>query len=125
MFVRYSAWLRAVPEVKGRTHSRLAQYELDGITPELPPQGAAGYLIAHLWEIGPTTGEGPITHGEIAAWQANMGIELQPWESLLLRRLSLDHLGQSQLSTKVDCIPPWGELYRAPNVDAKIDAALD
>jgi hypothetical protein len=91
----------------------------------MPDPGLAAHLVGYLWEVGPTTGEGPITHAEIAAWQTNTGIELQPWESSLLRRLSLDHLGQSQLSTKVDCIPPWGELYRAPNVDAKIDAALD
>lgn len=95
----------------------------------MPPLAAGRYLLAYLWEIGPTLsggmGDGPITHGEIAAWQSNMGIDLQPWEAALLRRLSLDHLCQSQLSTDPNCKPPFGQLYRAPNVDRKIDAALD
>lgn len=114
-----------MPEAKGRTHSRLAQYERDGIAPVMPDLGCGAYLVGYLWDIGPSTGEWQITQGEIAAWQANMGVDLQPWEVALLRRLSLDHLVQSRKSTAPDCKPPWGDLYRAPNVDSKIDAALD
>lgn len=70
-------------------------------------------------------GEVPITHGEIQAWQENMGIELLPWQVQLLRRLSIEHLSQAHLAKDGHCKPPYGQLYRAPNLDKKIDAALD
>lgn len=108
--------------------SRLAKYQKDGITPRMPPL-SVGYLVDYLWEIGPTMaagmGEAPITHGELLAWQENTGIELESWEARLLRRLSIEYLNQSHLATDPHCKPPFGQLYRNPNLDKKIDAALD
>ena len=77
----------------------------------MPDAGGADYLLAYLWEIGPTLaagmGSGPITHQELFAWQANSGIELQPWETRVLRRLSIEYLIASQKAEKADCVAPW------------------
>ena len=109
--------------------SRLAKHEKDGVEPSFPPAGAAGYLLEYLHDIGPTIaagmGDGPITQGEIAAYQSNMGIVLTSWEVGMLRQLSIAHLNQSYLAKEPNCKPPFGELYRNPDVDKRIDAALD
>jgi len=69
--------------------------EADGLEPELP-EVYAPHLIGILFEIGPTMGDGPLTHGELRAWMQNTGIELQAWEARYLRRLSIDYMVQSQ-----------------------------
>lgn len=77
----------------------------------MPPVDAAGYLIGHLFEIGPTLAAGmgaaPITHVEMRAWQDVTGIALQPWEIRILRRLSADYLDESHQAEKADYPPPW------------------
>lgn len=77
----------------------------------MPDAGEADYLLSYLWEIGPTLvagmGSGPITHLELRAWQANSGIELQPWETRVLRRLSIEYLITAQKAEKADCVAPW------------------
>jgi len=70
-------------------------------------------------------GEVQVTHAEIQAWQANMGVELLPWEVSLIRRLSLAFVQQSAISRDPYCKPPYGDLYKSPDIDSKIDAALD
>lgn len=100
----------------------------DGISPVMPEAGAQ-YLVNYLFEIGPTMpgagGPVQITHGEIRAWQENAGIDLQPWEVRLLRRLSLDYLTESYGAAKPGAKPPFGELYRSPNLSKKVDSFLD
>ena len=97
--------------------------------PQYPPIDAGAHLIDYLFEIGPgqagSMGEGPLSHSELRAWQENMGIELQPWESQLIRRLSSEYLSQLHKAADPDCKPPFGALYRAPNLSKKIDDALD
>jgi hypothetical protein len=77
----------------------------------MPDRGNAGYLLEYLWDVGPTMsgsmGEGPLTHSELQAYQANTGLELTCWEAETLRRLSMEYMNQSQLATKRDCLPPW------------------
>lgn len=81
-----------------------------GITPHLPDPGPARHLVGYLFDAGPTgagaMGPVVITHGELAAWQANTGIELAAWEAKALRRLSADYLTASQEAAAVDC-PPY------------------
>lgn len=76
----------------------------------MPPVDA-GYLIGHLWEIGPAMsgGMGPavISHQDIAAWQDLIGIELQPWEARALRRLSRDYVAELHRAEKADAAAPW------------------
>lgn len=78
----------------------------------MPAFDEGEYLIAYLYELGPTVasgmGAGPVTFAEMAAWQAARGFELAPWEARLLRRLSVDYLAESNRATKRDCLPPWG-----------------
>lgn len=79
--------------------------------PEMPPLAEGGYLVGYLLEIGPTMasgmGAGPITFGEIDRWCARMGIDLSPWETRTLRRLSNEYLGESHRAQKRGCEPPW------------------
>jgi hypothetical protein len=109
--------------------SRLRRYEIDGVTPMLPSKGAAAYLLDYFWDVGPSTsfgmGDVPVSHSELMAWQLNTGVILHPWEVALLRRLSSAYISQVELSRESGCKPPYGQLYRSPNLDSKIDAALD
>ena len=102
---------------------------MDGVEPQLPALDACAYLVDIFWEIGPTLstgmGEVPISQSEIRAWQDNMGVELAPWQVQLMRRLSIEYLSQAHKATDPNCKPPFGQLYRAPNLSKKIDAALD
>lgn len=90
---------------------------------DMPPiEAEAQYLIAYLFEIGPTLaagmGNGPLTHSEIQAWQNNTGIELQPWEARFVKRLSNEYLNESQRAVARDCPAPWADapyVRPAPN----------
>lgn len=95
----------------------------DGIDPEIPYIEAA-YLVEYLNEIGPTMPDGALTFGELRSWQDMTGIELQPWEVRLLRRLSIEYGNESIRAKNPDCQPPYGGLSRNPNLDAKLDAFL-
>ncbi|MFA7278908.1 MAG: hypothetical protein WC100_02325 [Sterolibacterium sp.] len=79
--------------------------------PEMPPLEEGSYLVGYLLELGPVhasgMGQGPISHESILAWQALTGIELEPWEARLLRRLSCDYLSESHRAQKLGCEPPW------------------
>lgn len=92
--------------------SRRERIERDGGEIEMPPFDEGEYLIAYLYELGPTVaagmGAGPVTFTEMAAWQAARGFDLAPWEARLLRRLSVDYLAESHRATQRDCRPPWG-----------------
>jgi hypothetical protein len=77
--------------------------------PDMPHVEAA-YLLGVLWEVGPTMAAGgypgPVTHEEILAWQELTGVELKPWETRFLRRLSGEYLVESRRAEKVDCPEP-------------------
>lgn len=78
--------------------------------PEMPEADAL-YIIDYLFDVGPvmsgSMGTGPVTHGELRAYQENTGVELQPWEATFIRRLSAEYIGQSQKAEKADCPAPW------------------
>lgn len=79
--------------------------------PEMPPLEGSEYILGYLYEIGPimsgAMGSGPITHGELCAWQSNTGIRLSPWEVRTLRRLSIEYLNEQHRAGKLGCEPPW------------------
>lgn len=130
LYVRHCAWLNAIPEKPendkskepNKPRSELFSEKLaDGETLEMPPCDAF-YMVAFLFELGPTVaagmGNGPITHSEIAAWMDNTGIALNAWEARTLKRLSLEYLGESQRATAIDTPAPWLEaeyVTAAPN----------
>lgn len=79
--------------------------------PEMPPLDEGGYLVSYLLEIGPTVasgmGAGPIEWPQINAWCDRIGVDLQPFEARLLRRLSGEYLVESHRAEKLGCEPPW------------------
>ena len=85
---------------------------------EMPPI-TAPHLFERLMEIGPVDLAGmdraPLRPGTIAAWSADLGITLPPWEVRLLRRLSAEYLAQSRDAVEVDAPPPWS----APDADLR------
>lgn len=97
--------------------------------PELPPVDGGVHVLAVLLEVGPTMaagmGEGPVTHEELRAWQANTGVVLTPWEVRVVRRLSQEYLTQSHQAVRRDAPPPWngGEAKSLPVV-TQAQAAL-
>lgn len=94
--------------------SRLQQQESKGLEPSLPPAGLAAYLVGYLFDAGPVsygaTGAVPLSHAEIAAWQANTGTDLQAWEAMTLRRLSSAYIRAGNEAESPDCPPPYAEL---------------
>lgn len=80
---------------------------------DMPPCDAH-YLVGYLFEMGPTLpsglGDSALTHGEIAAWQSNTGIELNAWESRTLKRLSNDYMSEARQANKIDRPAPWQDI---------------
>lgn len=118
VYVRHAAWLNAAPdppESKGPKPpppiSRREALEAEDIEPEMPPIEWGRHILDYLWDVGPAMaggmGPSPLTCGELQSWQDQMGIELQPWELQLLRRLSKDYVGESSRATERDCPAPW------------------
>lgn len=112
--MRHGAWLNATPERAKNDKSETvplsrieqARKDLDdpGHEPDMPEVEAGAYLLNYLWEIGPTMSAGgypgPITHEEIAAWSSLTGIELEPWESRFIRKLSVEYLDENYRAQK-------------------------
>lgn len=101
----------------------------DGITMPMPEIDAGQYLLDWLFEIGPTTPMGmssaPIAWGEIHDWQQQQGVDLKPWESRLLRKLSCEYLSESHEARDPNRPPPYGAMPRNPRLSVKLDAFLD
>ena len=89
---------------------------------EMPPLIWGEYLLGYLFEFGPTMaagmGAGPLTASEIESWQHLLGIEFEPWEARLLRRLSNEYLAESHKATKRDCPPPFGDSLALKSLQA-------
>lgn len=99
----------------------------------MPPLEWGGYLLEFLWEVGPTAcgpaGPVQLPASEIESWQRQIGIQLQPWEFRLLRRLSGDYANESYAATKPDRPPPFAESkdaerLRAAELQRKLDTFL-
>ncbi len=81
--------------------------ELDGIESPDMPECEAVYIIGYLSEVGPMQGDGPITHGEIEAWQRNTGIDLDAWEARTLRTISAEYASWHYRATDPLEPSPW------------------
>jgi hypothetical protein len=118
--VRQLAWLHAVPkppEGSGRAKanqvnklSRFDQMKRDRITPAMPPNPVP-HILARLIEIGITQPGGmgpvPLSWSEIANWQRDTGVRLEPWEARLMRQLSISYLGELALAESENRPAPW------------------
>lgn len=82
----------------------------------LPPNPAP-YLTDWWQEIGPVSGggmgEAPIGWQDIAAWERLTGIELEPWEARVIRRMSGAWLNERESARKPGCPPPYSETHEA------------
>lgn len=92
------------------------------------PPNPAEHLTDWLFEIGPTTGDKPITWGELRDWQVQTGITLDVWEARTIRRLSQAWLSQCHAAEEPDCPEPYSPLddddieARRDHVDAQLNA---
>ena len=91
----------------------------EGGVPPLPDIRCA-YLFNIFLEVGPclSTGFGRVrlTQQEIARFQENQQIRLQPWECQTLVRLSDAWIEQAAISDDYLCPPPYID---APTVDMR------
>lgn len=142
--MRHLAWLGAVPRdtsadqppdhqvlrgkqpkpaPKPKPKSRQEQMEADGVLIELPPNPAP-FIIERLMEVGPAMGGGmeraPITFTEIENWQASIRSRLMPWESRILRRLSVAFVAESHRAEEPECPPPWTDEVEEPQLDRAV-----
>lgn len=75
------------------------------------PDNPEPIIIERLMEIGPveadSMGTKPITWGSITEYAVRMGIDIPPWQSKLLRRLSTEYLAQTRAAEERHCPAPW------------------
>lgn len=124
------AWLNAVPKPDERTKrakiqagapklSRLEKMKRAGVTPVMPPNPLP-HIVDRLIEMGVTEsagmGEGRLSWREIDAWCSRTGIDLDPWEARLIRRLSVEYVAEGRRAESENCPPPW----HAPVSDREI-----
>jgi hypothetical protein len=131
------AWLHAVPKppegskrakLKGQAAeiSRLDRLKRDGVKPSMPPNPLP-HTILRLVEMGITEAAGmgaaPLSWITIDAWQRTTGVELAAWEARLIRKLSIEYLGESRRAESETCPPPWRSEVSQQERDAE-DATL-
>lgn len=122
LYVRSLAWWHAVPKAPPSRIRKAAQPEpgrlsrlaalADGVQPDLPDiDHALSHFVEWLMEAGPVSAAGmgpvPLTWRDLEAWQRCIGVTLRPWESRLLRRLSMDYLTELQKAEAHDAPRPW------------------
>lgn len=97
---------------------------------QLPPNPAP-YLVEWLFEIGPAAdgafGAGAMRLADIAADLAVSGIEVLPWEALILRRMSGAYCNELAEARDEARPPPWSGVSseldeRRAIVAKKVDA---
>jgi hypothetical protein len=84
---------------------RMMKENGDDYEPEMP-EVVAEYILGYMTELGLTMTSGgypaPLTHVEIDAWQDLVGIELRPWETRFIRRLSSEYIAEELRARKLD-----------------------
>lgn len=79
----------------------------DGSAQPDMPQCSAPHIIQWFFEVGPATGEYPVTFSEIRDWSFCTGITLQPWDARMIRTLSKQYLNECSRARDEKCLPPW------------------
>lgn len=90
------------------------------------PPNPAPHITDWLLEIGPLSREGgQIGWPDLTAWQQISGIELEPWEGRLIRRLSGEYATMRIRAEKSDCVAPYaGEEKDMPSVRDRVAAKV-
>jgi hypothetical protein len=61
-----------------------------------------------MFDAGPYGADGNgLGWRDIEAWQAIVGVELEPWEGRLIRRLSQEYASMRHKAEKADCPAPY------------------
>ena len=96
-----------------------------------PELGKGEYLLSHWFELGLTATSGmglcPLSFQEIKAFSQCIGVELLSWESVTLRRMSVEYLTQLSAGETPECLPPYGDpvnQFDREIVEKKISSAL-
>jgi hypothetical protein len=125
------AWLHATPKPDARSRrgrddpahprlSRIDDLKRKKILPSMPPNPAP-HITDWLIEMGLTEAAGmgtaAISSRELAAWQDNTGIRLEPWVGRLIRQLSKTYIAEGRLAESENCPAPW----RAPVSQREVD----
>ncbi|MRV72573.1 hypothetical protein GJ700_12730 [Duganella sp. FT92W] len=88
---------------------RLQEERGQAFLPDMPRIDGLEHVVDHLWQVGPTTGDGAVTHAELHYYQRNTGVELSEWEANAIRRLSVEYLNESHRATDPRYPSPWAE----------------
>lgn len=111
--MQQQAWLNAAPgkSKSSRYAGLVAKAKKDGAEPspyltlpEIP--AAVAHVADYLFEVGPTSGEHPVSFGELESWCSVTGTQLTEFEASSLRSLSKSYLGMMHAACAVDCPPP-------------------
>lgn len=71
------------------------------------PKCDGAYLLGYLFDLGIRTGEYSVTWAEIESWQRQTGIELEPWETQFVKRLSELYVNESHAARDPDARAPF------------------
>lgn len=116
MFIDHLAWLHAVPELKDKERrriSRLAECEKYNIPYDVPAIQTGQYIIDWFMLAG-MVGQGsggavPLCWMEVRAFSKQMNLNLNPWESSLIMRLSRVYASGLARYTDAEAEPPYIE----------------
>jgi hypothetical protein len=110
------AWINATPEPAPQTgkprpqapgRPRREDIEAAGGYVPMPSIEQGKYLVDLLFRWGPGKSGGPLDAPDIKAWCDLEGMELHPWETLIVHRLSQAYVAEMQQAMKHDAPPPW------------------
>jgi hypothetical protein len=75
---------------------------------------AASHLFDYLFEVGPTSsgamGPIPLEWPALESWARCVPRGIQPWEFLMLRRLSIAWCAEAERARDSDAIAPYAEV---------------
>lgn len=123
LYVRFAAWLHTAPvpdqkknssKAQPKQPTRLKKLQIDRkddlYCPDMPEIDGGEWLLQVFWDVGPAMstpmGSAPLSHSEMRAWQETSGVELEPWQASLLRRMSAEYLAECQKAESPNCPSP-------------------
>lgn len=90
------------------------------------PHFLAWFIEIGMCELGGMAAR-PLSWSEINEWQRASGIDLAPWEAVLMRSLSVAYVGELSLAESMNRPAPWSTELTARERDleaARLDAVL-
>jgi len=108
------AWLHATPKpaeqrpgAQARAKlTRMEQMKASGVAVQMP-LNPAPHIVNWLIEAGLRGPEGALSWGEINAWQAGTGQQLDAFETRLIHKLSVEYVAMGRKAEEESCPAPW------------------